>query len=101
MLATCSRSPASRLLRGRFGLLSACGGACSRAFATWPATDISGLLLLQKDMRRNEEAEREQRKDEPIEPEIRVAEPFCEGADADRLKPGRWKHQADHPSLAG
>src|SRR4051812_39435092 len=101
MFATCSRSLASRLLRGLPCLLAACRGACSRACATWLATDISGLLLLQKDMRDGQEAEREQRQDQRIEPEIGIAEPFGEGADADRLKPGRWKHQTDHPSLAG
>ena len=86
---------------GRFALLAACGVACSRAFAAWLASDISGLLLPQHDMSGNEVADREERKDERIEPEIRIAEPFGEGADADRLKPGRRKHQADHPSLAG
>src|SRR5215475_6780386 len=99
MLPRCSHSVASRWLPGRFGLLTAC--ACSRAFAIWPATDMSGLLLAQKRMRRNEEADREERKDERIEPEIGIAQSFGEGADADRLKPGRWKHQADQPSLAG
>src|SRR6266481_6849242 len=101
ILARCSDSVASRLLPGRFGLLPACAGACSRAFATWPATDMSGLLLPQKRMRGNEEADREERKDERIEPEIGIAQSFGEGADTDRLKPGRWKHQADQPSLAG
>ncbi len=48
----------------------------------------------------NEEADREDRKDEHIEPEIGIAESFGEGADADRLKPSRWKRQANQPSLA-
>ena len=64
------------------------------------ATDISGLLLLQHYLRGKEVDECEGRKDEPIGPEIRKPESFGEGADADRLKPGRWKHQADKPSLA-
>src|SRR5262249_9741934 len=45
--------------------------------------------------------EREGRKNEPIGPEVGKPESFGEGADADRLEPGRWKHQADKPSLAG
>src|SRR6266446_8611088 len=101
ILTRCSHSAASRLLPGRFSLLTACAGACSRAFATWPATDTSDLLLPQKRMRGDEEADREERKDERIEPEIGIAQSFGEGADTDGLKPGGRKHQADQPSLAG
>ena len=64
------------------------------------ATDISGLLLLQHCPRGKEVDEREGREDERIEPEIGKPESFGEGADADRLEPGRWKHQADQPPLA-
>src|SRR5262249_4509784 len=62
--------------------------------------DISGLLLLQQYLCGKEVDEREGRKDEPIGPEVGKPESFGEGADADRLEPGRWKHQADKPSLA-
>jgi hypothetical protein len=48
----------------------------------------------------NEVAKREDDKDERIEPEIRIAESFGEGADADRLIPSRWKQQANDPSPA-
>src|SRR5262249_62178609 len=51
-------------------------------------------------LRGKEVDEREGRKDERVEPEIGKPESFGEGADADRLEPGRWKHQADKPSLA-
>ena len=52
-------------------------------------------------MRGSEVAGREDHKDERIEPKIRKAKSFGKGTDADRLEPGRWKHQADQPSLAG
>src|SRR5499426_4399761 len=96
MLARCTRSLASRLLPGRFALVT----PCEVAPADGVATDISGLLLLQHYLRGKEVDEREGRKDEPIGPEIGKPESFGEGADADRLEPGRWKHQADKPSLA-
>src|SRR5262249_28807101 len=96
MLARCTRSLASRLLPGRFALVT----PCELAPTDGVATDISGLLLLQHYLRGKEVDEREGRKDEPIGPEIRNPESFGEGADADRLEPGRWKHQADKPSLA-
>src|SRR5258707_15199556 len=97
MLARCTRSLASRLLLGRFAMVT----PCECAPADGVASDISGLLLLQHCLRGKEVDEREGRKDEPIEPEIGKPESFGEGADADRLEPGRWKHQADKPSLAG
>src|SRR5262249_52746416 len=97
MLARCTRSLASRLLPGRFALVT----PCEVAPADGVATDISGLLLLQQYLCGKEVDEREGRKDEPIGPEIRKPESFGEGADADRLEPGRWEHQADKPSLAG
>src|SRR5260370_6954403 len=97
MLARCTRSLASRLLLGRFALVI----PCEVVPADGVATDISGLLLLQHCLRGKEVDEREDRKDERIEPEIGKPESFGEGADADRLEPGRWKHQADKPSLAG
>ncbi len=56
---------------------------------------------MQQDGRGNEEADREGRKDERIEPEIGIGQSFGESAYADRLEPGRWKHQADQPSPAG
>src|SRR5215510_12022184 len=96
MLARCTRSLASRLLLGRFALLT----PCEVAPADGVATDISGLLLLQHYLCGKEVDEREGRKDERVEPEIGKPESFGEGADADRLEPGRWKHQADKPSLA-
>src|SRR5262249_19355256 len=96
MLARCTRSLASRLLPGGFALVTPCGVAP----ADGVATDISGLLLLQHRLRGKEVDEREGRKDERVEPEIGKPESFGEGADADRLEPGRWKHQADKPSLA-
>src|SRR5262252_3423523 len=101
MFARCTRSFANRPPLGRFALPTGCEVACSLAPIVSLATDMSALLLLQNDLRGNEKAEREQRKDERIEPEIGIAQSFGEGADADGLKPGRWKHQADHPSLAG
>src|SRR6516164_5495633 len=101
MFARCTRSFANRLPLGRFALPSDCEVACSRAPIVACSTDMSALLLLQDDLRGNEKAEREQRKDERIEPEIGIAQSFGEGADADRLKPGRWKHQTDQSSLAG
>src|SRR5262245_23107852 len=97
MLARCTRSLASRLLLGRFALVIP-GGA---APADGVATDISGLLLLQHCLRGKEVDERESRKDERVEPEIGKPKSFGEGADADWLEPGRWKHQPDKPSLAG
>src|SRR6516162_8197245 len=99
MLARCWRSLPVPLLQGRFGSAAACGVACSCAFAAGLATDISGLLLAQQYMSGNEVADREDRKDERIEPEIGKAQSFGEGADADRLEPGRRKHQADQLSL--
>ena len=45
----------------------------------------------------NEETDRKSRKHERIEPEIGIGQAFGEGADADRLEPGRWKRQADQP----
>src|SRR5262245_65689971 len=87
MLARCTRSLASRLLLGRFALGTPCGGAPTDGVAT----DISGLLLLQHCLRRKEVDEREGRKDERVEPEIGKPQSFGEGADADRLEPGRWK----------
>src|SRR5499427_7456873 len=95
MLARCTRSLASRLLPGRFALVT----PCEVAPVDGVATDISGLLLLQHCLRGKEVDEREGRKDERIEPEIGKPESFGEGADADRLEPGRWKQQADKPSL--
>src|SRR5262249_4806706 len=95
MLARCKRSLASRLPLGRFALVT----PCEVAPADGVATDISGLLLLQHCLRGKEVDEREGRKDERIGPEIRKPESFGEGADADRLEPGRRKHQADKPSL--
>src|SRR5215470_20407375 len=96
MLARCTRSLASRLPLGRFVLVT----PCEVAPADGVATDISALLLLQHCLRGKEVDEREGRKDERIGPEIRKPESFGEGADADRLEPGRRKHQADNPSLA-
>src|SRR6516165_8076046 len=96
MLARCTRSLASRL-PGRFVLVT----PCEVAPADGVATDISGLLLLQHYLCGEEVDEREGREDEPIGPEIRKPESFGEGADADWLEPGRWKHQADESSLAG
>src|SRR5215813_14601727 len=96
MLARRTRSLASRLPLGRFVLVT----PCEVAPAEGVATAISGLLLLQHYLCGEEVDEREGRKDEPIGPEIRKPESFGEGADADRLEPGRWKHQADKPSLA-
>src|SRR5262249_34804088 len=97
MLVRCTRSLANRLLPGRFALVTPCGVAP----ADGVVTDISGLLLLQHCLGCKEVDEREGRKDERIGPEIRKPESFGEGADTDRLEPGRWKHQADKPSLAG
>src|SRR5215471_9284819 len=97
MLARCTRSLASRLLPGRFALVT----PGEVAPADGVATDISGLLLLQQCLRGKEVDEREGRKDERVEPEIGKPESFGGGADADRLEPGRWKHQADKPSLTG
>src|SRR5215813_8821104 len=95
MLTRCTRSLASQLLPGRFALVTPCEvGPADRV-----ATDISGLLLLQHYLRGKEIDEREGRKDERIRPEVGKPESFGEGADADRLEPGRWKHQADKPSL--
>src|SRR5262245_65915707 len=96
MLARCTRMLASRLPLGRFVLVT----PCEVAPADGVATDISALLLLQHCLRGKEVDEREGRKDERIGPEIRKPESFGEGADADRLEPGRWKHQAHEPSLA-
>src|SRR5215468_7061940 len=96
MLARCTRSLASRLLPGRFALVT----PCAVAPVDGVATDISRLLLLQHYLRGKEVDEREGRKDEPIGPEIRKPESFGEGADADWLEPGRWKPQADKPPLA-
>src|SRR6516162_3464136 len=87
MLARCTRSLASRLPLGRFVLVT----PCEVAPADGVATDISGLLLLQHCLRGKEVDEREGRKDERIGPEIRKPESFGEGADADRLEPGRGK----------
>src|SRR6516225_5041739 len=97
MLARCTRSLVSRLLPGRFALVT----PCEVAPVDGVATDISGLLLLQDCLRGKEVGEREGRKDQSIEPEIGKPESFGEGTDADWLEPGRWKHQADKPSLAG
>src|SRR5262245_46864680 len=94
MLARCTRSLASRLLLGRFAFVTP-----GEVVAVGVVTDISGLLLLQHCLRGKEVDEREGRKDERVEPEIRKLESFGEGADADRLEPGRWKHQADKSSL--
>src|SRR5262249_15949266 len=96
MLARCTRSLASRLLPGRFALVT----PCEVAPADGVATDISGLLLLQHCLRGKEVDEREGREDERVEPDIGKPESFGEGAAVDRLEPGRWKHQADKPSLA-
>src|SRR5262249_15298281 len=96
MLARCTRSLARRLLPGHFVLVT----PREVGPADGVATDISGLLLLQHDLCGKEVDEREGRKDEPIGPEIRKPESFGEGTDADWLEPGRWKHQADKPSLA-
>src|SRR5262249_62071504 len=96
MWAMCARSVARRLLPGGFALVTPCGVAP----ADGVATDISGLLLLQHRLRGKEVDEREGHKDERVEPEIGKPESFGEGADADRLERGRWKHQADKPSMA-
>src|SRR5262249_59642588 len=97
MLARCTRSLASRLLPGGFALVTPCEVAPTDEVAT----DISGLLLLQNYLCGKEVDQREGRKDERIGPQIRKPESLREGADADRLEPGRGKHQADKPSLAG
>src|SRR5262249_7644021 len=96
MLARCTRSLASRLPPGRFALVT----PCEVAPADGVATDISGVSPLQHCLRGKEADEREGRKDERVEPEIGNPESFGEGAHADRLEPGRWKHQAAKPSLA-
>src|SRR5260370_23015483 len=96
MLAGCTRTWASGVVLGRVAVVI----CCEVVRADGVATDISGLLLLQHCLRGKEVDEREGRKDESIEPEIGKPESFGEGADADRLEPGRWKHQADKPSLA-
>src|SRR5262249_49750641 len=96
MLARCTRSLASRLLLGIFGLVT----PCEVAPADGVATDISGLLLLQHCLRGKEVDDREGCKDERVGPEIGKPESFGEGADADWLEPGRWKHEANKPSLA-
>src|SRR5260370_32264620 len=96
MLARCTRTLASRLLLGRFALVI----PCEVVPADGVATDISGLLLLEHCLRGKEVDEREGRKDERIDTEIGKPESFGEGADAERLEPGRWKHQTDKPSLA-
>src|SRR3974377_278803 len=101
MLARCSPRFANRLLPGRVAVVTACGVRCSGECAAWLASDISALLFPQKYMRGGEEAEREKPKHERIEPEIGKAQSLGEGTDADRLKPGRRKHQADGSSGAG
>src|SRR5260370_39982971 len=97
MLARCTRPLASRLLLGRFALVI----PCEVVPADGVATDISGLLLLQHCLRGKGVDEREDRKDERIEPESGKPEAVGEGADADRLEPDRWTHQAGKASLAG
>src|SRR5579862_7256810 len=98
MLARCRRSAANQLFLGRDAIAS--GIACLRESAAWPV-DISLLLLLQQYVSGYEEADREGRHHERVEPEVGIAESLGERADADRLKPGRRKCQADRPSRAG
>src|SRR6516165_7137873 len=95
MLARCPRRP-SPLALGCCGL---CDAACPCTAAAWLAGDISGLLLLQQQLRGNEVDEREAHEDEHVEPQIAKTERLVEGADADRLEPGRGKRQADEPPL--
>src|SRR3974377_551711 len=100
MFVRCSRSLANRLLPGRFVRVSACRVVCPWKSAPRLASDISALLFLQKDMRGGEVADREEEKDQHIEPEIRITQSLGEGPDADRLKPARWKKQANQSSRA-
>src|SRR5262249_23484714 len=75
--------------------------ACFCTVAASLAERISGLLLSQQYLRGNEVDEREAHKDEHVEPQLGETECLVEGADADRLEPGRRKCQAEKPSLAG
>src|SRR6476661_8981317 len=96
MFSRWSRSPANRLLPGPF----ACVADRSRASAAWLSPDISLLLFLQECMSGCEVGDREHHQHERVEPEIGIAEALGESADADRLKPARWKQQANEPSRA-
>src|SRR6201995_919870 len=98
MFSRCSRSPANRLLSGPFACVAACVAGSSRV--SWLSPDISLLLFLQKCMGGYEVGDREPHQHERVEPEIGIAEALGEGADADRLKPARWKQQANEPSRA-
>src|SRR5262249_44644018 len=100
MLARWSRSFAKWSPLRRFAC-GPCEVASSRAPAGRRSTDISGLLLLQRKLRGDEVGQREGRKHERIHPKIGKPQSFGESADADRLKPGRRKHQAYDPPLTG
>src|SRR5579862_4872324 len=101
MLARCSHNLVNRLLTEPWAFVNACAGDRFRETAAWPTTGISVLLLPQHYLSGNEIGDHEDRKHEHVEPKIRKAESFGEGADADRLKPGRWKTEADRPSRTG
>src|SRR6516165_4342931 len=100
MLTRCPPRMANRLALGRWGVAFACNAGAFCAVAAWPAAVISGLLLLQYQLRSNEIEQRKGRKDEHIGPQVGKSERLVERPDADRLEPGRRKCQADKPTLA-
>src|SRR6516165_8693750 len=99
MLVRCRRSFPRRLVF--FGFAFDCGVACCEALAAGFAIDISGLLLPQHEMSCDEIPDTEETEDQRVEPEIGIAQSLRERADTDWVKPGRRKHQADQPALAG
>src|ERR1700745_3196270 len=101
MFWRCSRSPANRLPPGPFACVAACLAGSSRASAAWLSRDISLLRFWQDCMSVYEVGDREHDQHERVKPEIGIAEALGEGADADRLKPARWKQQANESSRAG
>src|SRR5262245_8778715 len=65
------------------------------------AGGMSRLLLAQNELRGDEVDDKEDREHEQVEPELAEAQPLGEGADADRLVPGRRKAQAGQPPGTG
>src|SRR5208283_4928490 len=101
MLTRCTPRLANSLTMDRRGVASPCDGGGFCSVAAWLSAVISGLLLLQHQLRGNEVKQRKTHKDQHIKPQIGKAERLVEGPDADRLEPGRGKCQADKPALTG
>src|SRR5215471_14416732 len=99
MLTRCPPRLANRLALGDCGVVFVCDGEGVCAVAASLAAVMSGLLLLQNQLRSNEIDQRKAHKDEHIDPQVGKAECLIERPNADRLEPSRRKCQPDEPPL--